>query len=321
MASVDDEIDRLDGPSAFEPRTSWRRQWKQPPQMRLSRDMLIRCLAWKLQESALRGIGKPELRKFRAAAKSKADGNFGQPIIRIPASAIESPVTDRYLMQLRSQTDLSELFQPLNLSASQLREVIQKVQEGARTGNSKSAADQRATLQAVLVKDRLQSDHAELCLSRRGPLQSILRPTPPDASPTDSSTEHPSFNYEDDVAFIQTANCLAPSGNGLRLMINVTNQAAPNMHLAPRLGEAFTLRETLLNGPHDSIEAISKALQLGKGHINARIRLTFLSPNLIRRLLNGDVPITLSPTRLLKASKDLPVKWAEQDCFIEALAR
>jgi hypothetical protein len=44
----------------------------------------------------------------------------------------------------------------------------------------------------------------------------------------------------------------------------------------------FRLRETLLDGSDDSIEAMSKALQLGKGHITSRILLIFLSPNLIR---------------------------------------
>ena len=93
------------------------------------------------------------------------------------------------------------------------------------------------------------------------------------------------------------------------------------MQLAPLLGEAFALREMLLNGPHDSIEVMSKALQLGKGHITSRIRLTFLSPSLIKKILNGDVPNPLSPTKLLQATKDLPAKWAEQDRFIETLAR
>ncbi len=93
------------------------------------------------------------------------------------------------------------------------------------------------------------------------------------------------------------------------------------MQLAPLLGEAFMLREELLNGPHDSVEAMSKALQTTNGYISARIRLTFLSPSLIKKILNGDVPNTISPTRLIDASKDLPVKWAEQDQFLEALAR
>lgn len=94
-----------------------------------------------------------------------------------------------------------------------------------------------------------------------------------------------------------------------------------NLHLAPLLGEAFMLREALLNGTHDSIEAMSNALQRGKGYINARIRLTYLSPQLIKKILNGEVPASLSATRLLEATKDLPVKWAKQTRFLEALAR
>jgi Protein of unknown function (DUF2924) len=73
MALVEDVIDRLDGLSTFELRTQWRRKWKQPPPMRLSKDMLIRGLAWKLQESALGGIGKPELRKLAALAKAAGE--------------------------------------------------------------------------------------------------------------------------------------------------------------------------------------------------------------------------------------------------------
>jgi Protein of unknown function (DUF2924) len=73
MASVDDEIDRLDGLSTFEQRSLWRRHWKQPPPMRLSKDMLFRGLAWKLQEAALGGIGKLDLRKLSAMAKASCN--------------------------------------------------------------------------------------------------------------------------------------------------------------------------------------------------------------------------------------------------------
>jgi hypothetical protein len=72
MATMDDEIGRLDGLSAFELRALWRRNWKQPPPMRLSKDMLTRGLAWKLQEQTFGGIGKLELRKLAALAKDAA---------------------------------------------------------------------------------------------------------------------------------------------------------------------------------------------------------------------------------------------------------
>jgi hypothetical protein len=130
----------------------------------------------------------------------------------------------------------------------------------------------------------------------------------------------PIVTPEYDIVCIQTESCLEPSGNGLRLVIKDNSDAEPNTQLAPFLGEAFMLLEKLSNGSHDSIEARSKALQVGKGHINSRIRLTFLSPDLIRKVLDGDMPRSLRPTKLLEASKDLPIKWAEQDRFLEALA-
>lgn len=78
MTSVDEEVDRLEGLSTFELRTMWRRLWRQPPPMRLSKDMLIRGLAWKLQEAAYGGIGKLELRKLAALAKVADDRRAAQ---------------------------------------------------------------------------------------------------------------------------------------------------------------------------------------------------------------------------------------------------
>jgi Protein of unknown function (DUF2924) len=77
VATLDDEINRLDGLPVFELRTLWRRLWKQQPPMRLSRDMLLRGLAWKLQEIVLGGIGKAELRKLAALVKSAATDRHG----------------------------------------------------------------------------------------------------------------------------------------------------------------------------------------------------------------------------------------------------
>jgi hypothetical protein len=80
MAKMYDDIDRLEGLSTFELRNQWRRQWKQPPPMRLSKDMLIRGLAWKLQEAALGGIGKPELRKLAALARAACEQHAAEGV-------------------------------------------------------------------------------------------------------------------------------------------------------------------------------------------------------------------------------------------------
>lgn len=73
MASVDEEIDRLDGLSTFELRILWRRHWIEPPPMRLSNDLLIRGIAWQLQAKAHGGLSKAEQRKLTAMVKAAAD--------------------------------------------------------------------------------------------------------------------------------------------------------------------------------------------------------------------------------------------------------
>ncbi len=98
----------------------------------------------------------------KAEPKSKIEGNVRPPIIRIPAAAIERLVIDRLLTLFRSQAELATLLHVLNLSASQLREVIQKAEQTADRWSAKSAADQRADLHNILIKVCLRNDHVEL---------------------------------------------------------------------------------------------------------------------------------------------------------------
>jgi len=51
---------------------------------------------------------------------------------------------------------------------------------------------------------------------------------------------------------------------------------------------------------------------VGKGHVTALVRLSYLAPDIVRDCLEGRQPVDLSPIRLLKLSKDLPVDWTEQ---------
>jgi hypothetical protein len=47
-----------------------------------------------------------------------------------------------------------------------------------------------------------------------------------------------------------------------------------------------------------------------------RIRLSHLAPEIVGALLAGRHPIELTPSRLLRLSKNLPHDWKEQRCFL-----
>src|SRR5580692_10302008 len=55
---------RLSGSTIFELRGEWRRLHRAPPPMRLSRDLLMRGITYKLQERPLGGLSKSIMRKL-----------------------------------------------------------------------------------------------------------------------------------------------------------------------------------------------------------------------------------------------------------------
>jgi hypothetical protein len=82
--------------------------------------------------------------------------------------------------------------------------------------------------------------------------------------------------------------------------------------LVELIKEAFAIRNQLLSGSDDSIEAITGHLGMNKCRLTSLIRLSYLAPDIVRALLEGRQPIELTPTRLLRLSKDLPHDWSEQ---------
>lgn len=67
-AELRDEIARLESLTIFELRGEWRRHLRMAPPMRLSRDLLIRGIAYRLQEKAFGGRSKAVLRKLSNAS-------------------------------------------------------------------------------------------------------------------------------------------------------------------------------------------------------------------------------------------------------------
>jgi len=76
-SSIDiaESLARLSAATIFELRGAWRRLHRAPPPMRLSRDLLLRAITYKLQERPLGGLSKSTMRKLeRLNLDSEASG-------------------------------------------------------------------------------------------------------------------------------------------------------------------------------------------------------------------------------------------------------
>jgi hypothetical protein len=75
------QIEALPSLSLAELRAEWRRRFRSPPPNRLSRDLLMRGIAYKIQERAHGGLSRATLRKLQALAEQLAasDGRWLEP--------------------------------------------------------------------------------------------------------------------------------------------------------------------------------------------------------------------------------------------------
>jgi hypothetical protein len=94
-----EELARLSAATIFELRGEWRRLHRVPPPMRLSRDLLMRGITYKLQERSLGGLSKLILRKMEGIkVESKVSGT------QMPALPISLKAGTRLVREWRGVT-------------------------------------------------------------------------------------------------------------------------------------------------------------------------------------------------------------------------
>jgi site-specific DNA recombinase len=106
------------------------------------------------------------------------------------------------------------------------------------------------------------------------------------------------------------------SWHGTRLVIGDGAANTVDAGLATLIGEAFATRQTLLSGSYDSIEALAQRLGVNRAYLTSLVRLSYLSPEIVRAILEGRHPVELNSTRLMALGKDLPHDWPEQRRFL-----
>ena len=82
------------------------------------------------------------------------------------------------------------------------------------------------------------------------------------------------------------------------------------------LNEAFAARQTLVADTDESLNAIEARLHISKGRMTSLMRLSYLSPEIIRDIFAGRQPLSLGAKRLIGLSKDLPSDWLSQRAYL-----
>lgn len=220
---------------------------------------------------------------------------------RVPARDVEILVLDRLRQFFASQREVSDALAPFALKAPELEAVLIKATSLSDDWLDHPAIEVRTLAQAVIQRVALQEEQIAVDLDRRSVLK-IVSNDQPNAMPADA----------DPIYAVTIKARLRRVGKGKRLVVGGAVAGKPDAPLVSLIVRAFSIRGKFLSGSEDSLQAMTKQLRTPGGHLNSLVRLSYLSPEIVRAIFNGDHPIELTVKRLLAAARNLPIGWDEQ---------
>src|SRR5271166_17101 len=242
-------------------------------------------------------------RYYVSASLLAGDRPQPQKGMRIPAGDIEGLALDRLRAFFSSRSDVGDALAPLDLDARTLDAALRNASELSERWLAVPPVELKSLVQEMVERIIVAADRIDIRLSRArvaAALQAGGPGQPPDHDPFVVSFE---------------AN-LRRAGKGKRLVIANGAKAEVDAGLAAMIIEAFAIRNHLMSGSDASIEAMTERLGLAKGRLTSLLRLSYLAPDIVRAIIEGRQPIELTPTRLLRLSKNLPHDWHEQRHFL-----
>lgn len=226
---------------------------------------------------------------------------------RIPAGDTEALVLDRLRCFFASEKDVGDAIAPFNLDGLRQRAVL---------GWSAKMAGRWAVLPPIKVRNLVKSivlrvEVSDAAIQVYVDLMAFIAKATPNLveGPTKDRTR-----VEPLVLRIEAQ--LRRAGKGTRLVIGPGVANSIDVDLVALLARAHAARLALESGNDACIEAMAARFKGRRDHFGALIRISYLSPNLVRAILSGEQPVELSPRRLVTLCKDLPHDWKQQRAYL-----
>jgi site-specific DNA recombinase len=238
-------------------------------------------------------------RYYVSASLLAGDHLQAQKGMRVPAGDIEALVLDRLRALFSSRTDVGDALATLDLEARAIDAALRNAFTLSKRWLAMPPVEMKSLVLDIVERVTIAANRIDISLNRAkiaAALEAGGGSQRPDIDPITLSIEAK----------------LRRAGKGKRLVIANGAEAEVNAGLVELIKDAFTIRIQLLSGSDDSIEEMSGRLGMNKCRLTSLIRLSYLAPDIVRALLEGRQPIELTPTRLLRLSKDLPHDWSEQ---------
>jgi site-specific DNA recombinase len=244
--------------------------------------------------------GKVRYRYYNTRPELACDS----PAWRVSAHDLERIVTQRLVDLLSDKHELSGAVGKMVVDAQATATLFVTADHTAAVLQERSPAARLRVIPKLVERVELRSDQVTIMIDPVRLLDALQVPFANDAR-------------ADPI----TLRCPATKvwhGPQLRLVIPGANDTISYRYRSPGLVrlmvEVHEARQLVLSDTGETISSIARKTGRCRGRLNELLRLTCLSPDIVRAILEGRQPIGLSNTALL--TTPLPLDWQEQKSLL-----
>ncbi len=247
-------------------------------------------------------------RRYRYYCSRLARKGHTQPAVRlrVPAEEIERVTLDAICSLLTDRRRLTDALQSLQLTARQLRAAIGGASDLAKQLNA-SAEPGRRTMLRQLVERLEVGDEKIRIRVRTDPLMVMLgdRIVHLEEIRDNGATEEVvafEIPWRDDQRDRNTA---------LVLEATARTNSRRDTKLIWSVARGYSSFHQLRGGGVGSVAELARRSGVDRAELSRSIRLAFLAPDIVEKILSGRQPAQLTASQLVRLTR-LPLSWAEQ---------
>jgi hypothetical protein len=231
---------------------------------------------------------------------------------RIPAGDIEHLVVNRLHAAISDEAMILDAIQPHIDDATELKRLLKCANSLSHGWSQLEAPQVRALLRALITRIDVLPKKVDIHLIPSRVPEVLLKDSPelPPASTHAGKTK---------LLTLSVPAELKRAGMGMKMIIDARTaqgqKTRPDSSLVKLIIKAHTLNNKVVNSGGTSLAAVARHEGLTGSYVTRLLRLSFLSPDITRAILDGRQPPDLTAARLIRASR-LPLVWDQQKAVL-----
>ncbi len=224
---------------------------------------------------------------------------------RIPAANLEGLVTSRIRTLIGDPAAMLTAMHDLVGDAADQSRLIKRAGDYAARWNELERGEVRAFLLATVPRIEVHADRIDVTIDIAG-LVSWL------SGSQGEFKQQRSRETGSAMKMLIIPARLKRTGIEMRFVVDgATDEGVADASLTRIMVRAHAIRNRLLKDASLSVDEIAREEELGPSYVTRLLRLTFLAPDIVSRILTGRHPPELTARKLM-ADTRLPLDWNEQ---------